>query len=133
MKLDITSMANIEKELEQMQIFLEQPLPDEMVIAVEYGNDALVYYSRSGKLLADAKMHKDRKMRSEIISQIKEISKLPASVANKFSDTLMEKENYLVNWADRVNASLARRADMCRTMISKGKEELRLTQQYQNT
>ncbi|MDY3521344.1 hypothetical protein PG614_02520 [Riemerella anatipestifer] len=128
MNTQITSKSEIKKELETMQVFLESVVDDDPGIAVSYGNDALVYYSRSGKLLADAKMHKDRKLRSELVEQIKVISGLSASVANKFIDTLTEEENYLVNWADRINAALARRADFCRTMISKAKEEMRLTQ-----
>lgn len=131
MQKNIASKSQIENELQAMQEFLEAQLDDDINFAVEYGNDALVHYSRSGKLLADAKMHRDRKMRSELTQQIKTISGFSASVANKFVDTLMEEENYLVNWADRVNAALARRSDFCRTMISKAKEELRLTQQNQ--
>lgn len=131
MQKKIATKSEIENELQNMQEFLETHLDDDINFAVEYGNDALVHYSRSGKLLADAKMHRDRKMRSELTAQIKKISNLPASVANKFVETLMEDENYLVNWADRINAALARRSDFCRTMISKAKEELRLTQQNQ--
>lgn len=131
MKKNIATKSEIEIELQNMQEFLEQDLDDDINIALEYGNAALVYYSRSGKLLADAKMHRDRKMRSELVEQIKTISAYSASVANKFVDTLMEEENYLVNWADRINAALARRSDFCRTVISKGKEEMKLTERNQ--
>lgn len=133
MKKNIATKSQIESELQTMQEFLETHLDDDINFAVQYGNEALVFYSRSGKLLADAKMHRDRKMRSELTAQIKKICEFPASIGNKFVDTLMEEENYLVNWADRINAALARRSDFCRTMISKAKEELRLTQQYQTT
>lgn len=131
MKDSIATKKQIHEELSTMQEFLETIVDDDPNIAISYGNDALIHYSRSGKLLADAKMHKDRKLRSELVNQIKTISGLSASVANKFVDTLVEEENYLVNWADRVNAALARRSDFCRTMVSKAKEEMRLTQMNQ--
>ena len=39
----------------------------------------------------------------------------------------MEEESYLLKWAERLNAALARQIDFARSIISKAKEELRLT------
>ena len=87
--------------------------------------------ARSGKLLADAKIHKDEKLNSEVISRIKDLVSLHASSANKFIDTLTKDENHLVTWADRVNAACSRQLEWCRTVISKGKAEYQALHSYQ--
>lgn len=129
--MNITSKENIQKELEEIQNFLEITLSENIDEAVVRGNDLAVYMARSGKLLADAKIHKDEVLKSETMSNIKNLMSLHASTANKFIDTLTRDENHLVNWADRVNAACSRQLEWCRTVISKGKAEYQALQQYQ--
>ena len=120
----ISSLSEIETELVQIQSFLEETMSEEVNEAVVRGNDLAVYMARSGKLLADAKIHQDRKLRSDIIEQIKSINSMSPSVAVKFVNTLVENESYLVNWATRLNASCTHQLDWCRTIISKAKAEM---------
>lgn len=120
----VASLGEIKAELIEIQNFLELELTEDITEAVYRGNTLMVYMARSGKLLADAKIHQDRKLRSEIVEQIKKLVTLPPSVANKFTSTLVENENYLVNWADRVNATSTHQLDWCRTLISKAKAEM---------
>lgn len=129
--MSITSKENIQKELGEIQNFLEITLSENIDEAVVRGNDLAVYMARSGKLLADAKIHKDEVLKSETMSNIKNLMSLPASTANKFIDTLTKDENHLVNWADRVNAACSRQLEWCRTVISKGKAEYQALHQYQ--
>lgn len=129
--MSITSKENIQKELEEIQNFLEITLSENIDEAVVRGNDLAVYMARSGKLLADAKIHKDEVLKSETMSNIKNLMSLPASTANKFIDTLTKDENHLVNWADRVNAACSRQLEWCRTVISKGKAEYQALNSYQ--
>lgn len=129
--MNITSKENIQKELEEIQNFLEITLSENIDEAVVRGNDLAVYMARSGKLLADAKIHKDEKLNSEVISRIKDLVSLHASSANKFIDTLTKDENHLVTWADRVNAACSRQLEWCRTVISKGKAEYQALHSYQ--
>ncbi len=129
--MNITSKENIQKDLEEIQNFLEITLSENIEEAVYRGNDLAVYMARSGKLLADAKLHRDEKLNSEVISKIKDLVSLPVSSANKFIDTLTKDENYLVNWADRINASCSRQLEWCRTVISKGKAELQALHMHQ--
>lgn len=121
--MNITTIENIKKELEEIQDFLEVTLSEDINEAVVRGNDLAVYMARSGKLLADAKNHREDKLKSEVMTNIKQLLSLPASSANKFIDTLTREENHLVTWADRVNASCSRQLEWCRTVISKGKAE----------
>lgn len=127
----VTPFEDIKKELEEIQDFLELTQSEDITEAVYRGNDLAVYMARSGKLLADAKMHRDEKLNSEVMQNIKKLISLPASLANKFIDTLTRDENHLVNWADRVNASCSRQLEWCRTIISKGKAEMQALQMYQ--
>lgn len=120
----IASPNEIKTELQTIQSFLEITMSEDANEAVARGNDLAVYMARSGKLLADAKIHHDRKLRSDIVEQIKSINSMAPSVAVKFTNTLVENESYLVNWATRLNASCTHQLDWCRTIISKAKAEM---------
>ena len=127
----VTPFEDINKELEEIQDFLELTQSEDITEAVYRGNDLAVYMARSGKLLADAKIHRDTKLNSEVMQNIKSLISLPASSANKFIETLTRDENHLVCWADRLNASCSRQLEWCRTIISKGKAEMQALQMYQ--
>lgn len=127
----ITPKDKIQIELEEIQNFLELTQSEDVNEAVYRGNELAVYMARSGKLLADAKIHRDEKLNSEVMREIKSLISLPASTSNKFIDTLTREENHLVNWADRLNAACSRQLEWCRTVISKGKAEMQALQMYQ--
>lgn len=120
----IATVEEISLELKEIQYELEIEMTEDIQEAVYRGNKIAVYMARTGKLLADAKIHKDRKLNSEIVSNLKKIVTLPATTANKFADALCEEENYLVNWCERVNRSCTHQLDWCRTLISKAKAEM---------
>jgi hypothetical protein len=120
----VASPGEIKAELIEMQKFLEVEISEDVTEAVLRGNTLTVYMARSGKLLADAKIHHDRKLRSDLVEQIKSINSMAPSVAVKFTNTLVENESYLVNWATRLNASCTHQLDWCRTLISKAKAEM---------
>jgi hypothetical protein len=52
--------------------------------------------------------------------------KLSPSLVNKFVGSGSKNINYLVNWADRINASATHQLDGIRTIISYKKAELNL-------
>lgn len=127
----VSSKIKIQEELEEIQSFLELTQSEDINEAVFRGNELAVYMARSGKLLADAKIHRDEKLNSEIMREIKSLISLPASTSNKFIDTLTREESHLVNWADRLNAACSRQLEWCRTIISKGKAEMQAINMYQ--
>lgn len=129
--LMITPKELIETELNEIQSFLELTQSEDINEAVFRGNELAVYMARTGKLLADAKIHRDEKLNSEIMREIKKLISLPASTSNKFIDTLTRDENHLVNWADRLNAACSRQLEWCRTIISKGKAEMQALHLHQ--
>ena len=128
--MEIESKENIKKELQGIQDVLEIEMSENAQEAVLRGNELAVYMARTGKLLADAKVHKDRKLNSDIVKEMKKIISLPASTGNKYVDSLCKEENYLVNWCERVNRSCTHQLDWCRTIISKAKAEMNAFQSH---
>lgn len=124
MIVQISTIEEIVKELKIIQSEIEIELSEDIQQAIDRGNYCSAQLARTGKLLADAKIHKDRKLNSEIVTNLKKIVTLPATTANKFADALCEEENYLVNWCERVNRSCTHQLDWCRTLISKAKAEM---------
>ena len=120
----IATHEQIKEELKNIQSDLEVEMSEDANEAQYRGNQLAVHMARTGKLLADAKIHRDRKLSSEVVDNLKKVTQLPASTANKFVDALCYDENYLVNWADRVNRSCTHQLDWCRTVISKAKAEM---------
>ena len=120
----ITPVENIKTELKEIQGFLEITMSEDANEAVLRGNDLAVYMARTGKLVADAKIHRDIKLRSEMILEYKKLLEFPASVAVKYTDTLVENETYLLTWSTRLNAACTHQLDWCRTVISKAKAEM---------
>lgn len=127
MLTNVATKSEIKTELEKYQFHAEIHLSENPEEVILWANEALVYLGRTAKLIADSQYHKDRKMRSELTEQIKTIVSFAPSTANKFVDSLMEEENYLLKWAERLNAAFARQIDFARTIISKAKEELKYT------
>ena len=123
----ITKIEDIKFELEAIQQFLEISISEDMNEVEQRGNELTVYMARSGKLLADAKYHRDEKLNSAIVEELKKILQLAPSTANKYIDALTKEENYLVSWAERVNRTCTHQIDWCRTLISKAKEEMRVS------
>ncbi|ALR29731.1 hypothetical protein ATE47_03985 [Chryseobacterium sp. IHB B 17019] len=132
MKELVADKESIKFELKAIQDFIELNISEEEITAVEIrGNELNAYMARSGKLLADAKYHRDEKLKDSVFDNLKEILKLSATTANKYIDSLCKEENYLVNWADRINRTVTHQLDWCRSVLSKQKEELRQNQ-YSN-
>ena len=118
------------KECEEIQSFLEITMSDDSVEVIGRGCDLASYMARTGKMLADAKKIYNGKKKDEIIEAISYISncKLSAKVQSAIVDSICQEEKYLVDWIDRLNATCTHQLDFVRSLMSKNKEELRLTQ-----
>lgn len=125
--MDIEGIRN---EAQQIQEFLEITTSDDPQEVIERGNDLQVYMARTGKLLADAKYILNDQKRHETMDIIRDFiidQKLSAKVQNALIDGLCKEEQYLVDWIDRLNAACTHQLDWCRSVNSKNKEEMRLT------
>lgn len=116
------------KKAEDMQKYLELPLPNEPNELIDRLEKIDILMAQSGKMLADAKYHRDSIISSTIMDALKKSyeEKLSPSVLNKFVESSARDCNYLVNWIDRINATSTHIKDSIRTIISYRKKELEL-------
>lgn len=136
MNLNITSPAQIADELKEIDSFLNITSSEQIEEVVQRGNDLAVYIARSGKLLADAKYHLNEKMKHDVFETLRNTGKgtgATATAINAIVKSLCKEEQYLVDWCDRINRTATHQLDWCRTLISKAKEEMRISGSYQNT
>ena len=124
----ISTLQALETEAKQVDDYLNITCSDNMDEVVERGNNLAVYISRTGKMLADAKWHKDQKLKSSIFQTLHDTAKmagLSVTTINKLIEANCETENYIVNWIERLNRTATHDLDWCRTLVSKAKEEMR--------
>ncbi|MFV0587137.1 hypothetical protein [Bacteroides reticulotermitis] len=118
------------EEAQNIQSYLEITMNDDPVEVVNRGNDLLVYMARTAKMLADAKLLLNTQKKDETMQIVRDFifdQKLSAKVQNALIDGLCRDVQYLVDWIERLNAACTHQLDWCRTVVSKYKEELRLT------
>ena len=130
MELHITPKEQILRELEVIQACEEETISEEVSKVIEYGQTLAPYISRSGKLLADAKHHLNTRMKEATFDALAKAAKQGGATAkaiNAIVDSLCADERYLVDFAERVNRCGVHRLDWCRTLISKAKEDMRLS------
>lgn len=135
MNLGITSTDQILKELIKIDEFLNITCSEQIEEVVQRGNDLAVMIARSGKLLADAKHHLNKKMKSEVFDTLKDTGKQAGATSkaiNKIIDSLCAEEQYLVDWAERINRAATHQLEWSRTLISKAKAEMALAPQMYN-
>ena len=130
MELHITPKEQLLRELEVIQACEEETISEEVSKVIEYGQTLAPYISRSGKLLADAKHHLNTRMKEDTFDALRKTAKQGGATAkaiNAIVDSLCADERYLVDFAERVNRCGVHRLDWCRTLISKAKEDMRLS------
>lgn len=122
---NITSLEDIANELDYIQQYTDKPLNEEIRSVVTRGNYLIILLSRTSKLLADAKYHKDEKLNSVFMDEIKQINAFKAITITKlYIDSLCKTENVLINWCERLNRVVTHQIDWCRTMVSMAKSEM---------
>jgi hypothetical protein len=120
--------TDLETSLSKMQIYLETPAghePQDLLDRIEYLN---ILVAKSGQLLAKAKYIQDDIINTGLLQAMEQEldKKLSPSLVNKFVNSGAKNINYLVSWADRINAAATHQLDGIRTIISYKKAELNL-------
>lgn len=123
----ITPIELLEKEVEELDGFFSVLPPDDPSLAVERGNELAAIVARTGKMLADAKWHQDTAIAESIVYNLGKQAGCPASVLKQLVEASCKRENHLVNSAERLNRAAVHQLDWLRTVISKAKEEMRLS------
>jgi len=124
------SYDDLLKEAGDIQSFLEITMSDNPVEVVERGNDLIVYMARTGQMLADARLLLNEAKKNEAMDVIRQFiidQKLSAKVQNALIDGLARDKQHIVDWIERLNAACTHQLDWCRSVVSKNKEEMRLS------
>jgi len=129
--MQITDPIQLEQEAEEIQAFLEITSSDEIEEIVSRGNDLAVFLGRTGNMLADAKYHLNKKMKSDIMETLRKVANdtpyATARTINELVKSLCADEQYLVDFIERLNKSCTHQLDWCRSLLSKAKAEMTLT------
>lgn len=126
----------IRLECEQIQSFLEITMSEDGNEAQARGNELAVYIARTGKMLADAKAHLNRKKQSDVMKMLEDVAKktpfATAKTVNALVDSICAEEQHLVDWCERLNRTATHQLSWCVTVVSKFKEELKASGWGQN-
>ena len=134
MELSTAIHSNIKpqyKILEELVMYHDQidtmlaDEPDAVVKELIIAENIMV---NSGKLLADAKYWLNEAMHSDTINTMKMLTKeqpkLTSTAINQIVKSLCKDQQYMVDFAERLNRSATHRADYCRSIMSKHKAEM---------
>lgn len=119
------------KILDELVIYHEQldtMLTDNPTVVIEELIIAENIMVNSGKLLADAKYWLNAALHSDTINTLKELTKshhnITSTATNQIVKALCKEQQYLADFAERINKSATHRADYCRSIMSKHKAEM---------
>ena len=115
------------EELQTMQDYLEITPSDNPEELIERLTTINTYMARSSFLIAELKYLKDHAVAQAFFTHKEKISEMPASLANKFIDSICYEANKLYTWIDRINRTCVHQGENLRTQISFIKEQLKLT------
>lgn len=114
-------------EASHIQDYLEITVSDDPNEMVSRLSDLNVYMARTGKMLADAQLLRDKAIAGVYAQSIKLIEKMPATVTKKFVESQTADENALVTWIDRLNRSCTHQSENLRTQVLFAKQQLEMT------
>lgn len=114
-------------EAQAMQAYLELNVggytPDELMLRLDQLG---VYYARSGAMHAEVVGLIDSAIAKSMGDNMELISKLPASLVQKYIKGATAELNGLEHWIDRINASCNKQCDNLRTLISYEKQRAQI-------
>lgn len=117
----------LKREAEAMQAYLEVNVGGSDVEQYIERLDTLgVYYARSGAMHAEIIGLIDSAMAKAMGDNMELVSKLPASLVQKYIKGATAELNGLERWIDRINASCNKQCDNLRTLISYEKQRAQI-------
>jgi hypothetical protein len=117
----------LRREAEAMQAYLEVNVGGSDVEQYIERLDTLgVYYARSGAMHAEIIGLIDSAIAKAMGDNMELISKLPASLVQKYIKGATAELNGLERWIDRINASCNKQCDNLRTLISYEKQRAQI-------
>jgi len=125
-----TSFTDLHAEAQAIQDFLEDEIPEDIVVIERRGSELSVYYARTGKMLADAKYWLSmvtKEAAEKVVTLIKGDVKLSAKVQNAIVDSDSPEYIYLVDWIERLNKACKQQAGWCQTLSANARAERELS------
>lgn len=123
----MSRIDELRREAEAMQVYLEINVGGGDINELMERLDTLgVYYARSGAIHAEVVGLIDSAIAKAMGDNMELISKLPASLVQKFIKGATAELNGLERWIDRINASCNKQCDNLRTLISYEKSRANL-------
>ena len=120
----INTLDQLEEEAKRIDTFLNITCSENPEECVSRGLDLSVYLARTGKMLADAHYWQDEAKKNSIVREIGQGLNISPSILKLLVDASCKRENYILKWLDRMNATITHQLDFLRTVISKSKAEL---------
>lgn len=125
MKKEAPLMGEFLMEVQGMQSFIEEEMPDDPAMCIERLRQTNSIMARSGRMLAQAKTLRDMTQR-EILHQMEDLATMPATTVKKTLDLETAELNEVVEALDRINKGCVHQIDSLRSLISFAKEDIRL-------
>jgi hypothetical protein len=122
------TLEEIKKEVLHYQNELEKPIPLEINECIERMAYLSGIYSRTSYILANAKKNLRIVKNEQLNVHLNRTSEkfLSSKIQNTLLEGLAIEETYFVELLELMNQSCAQQIEICRTIISKEKEEMKL-------
>lgn len=121
------TLEEIKEEVHQYQKELERPVPLEINHCLERLSYLSGIHSRTGYLLANAKKNlrlvKDNQINVYLAKTNEKY--LSSKIQNAILEGFAIEETYFVELLEKMNFACSQQMDVCRTIISKEKEEMK--------
>jgi hypothetical protein len=126
----IATYEQLESEAIKIDSYLQETCSEDPNEAILRGNEIQVHLSRTGKMLADAKFMQDEAVKNSIIAELGKKIRIPPSILKQLVEASCKKENYMVNWTERLNKTCVHQLDFLRTVISFAKADYNNTKPF---
>jgi len=130
MNIYVKTLDQLEEEATTIDAFLNITCGEDIGECASRGNELAVHMARTGKMLADAKYWQDLAMTENNLLCNENYKHMPPSIKNKLIESMCAKENYLVNWIERLNRTATHQLSFMVTLISKAKAEMSITPRF---
>lgn len=119
----------MERELQEIQDYLEEPLSDVPERVMERGAKLSVYLARAGRMSAQAKALYNKALNEEIMKIIEKVA-TQAGVSHTTTNALVKsaayREQLVYERAEKAYKECVHQLDWCRSVLSYHKEEMRM-------
>ena len=116
----------MEREIAEIQAFLETHVSGDSPVEIqERGHNLAVYMARTGHMLAQAKQALNEAKKVELSKTLDRFEYAPKAALNELVKSLCSREQYIVDWLERLNKSCTHQLDWMRSALSYEKEQIR--------